>query len=76
MNKINEFDLVVIGGGSGGVRAARIAAFHGARVALCEKKMEWEVLALYVDVFQKNYLFYSAQYQKIIRKLLVHMGGM
>ncbi len=29
-------DLFVIGGGSGGVRAARIAAGHGARVALAE----------------------------------------
>ena len=29
MKKINKFDLVVIGGGSGGVRAARIAALHG-----------------------------------------------
>ena len=33
------FDLVVIGGGSGGVRASRIAAAHGARVALVEKQM-------------------------------------
>ena len=32
-----QFDLVVIGGGSGGVRAARIAASHGARVALIEE---------------------------------------
>lgn len=31
------FDLFVIGGGSGGVRAARIAARHGARVALAEE---------------------------------------
>ena len=31
-----DYDLVVIGGGSGGVRAARIAAGHGARVAICE----------------------------------------
>jgi glutathione reductase (NADPH) len=31
-----DFDLFVIGGGSGGVRAARIAAQHGARVALAE----------------------------------------
>ncbi len=31
-----NFDLFVIGGGSGGVRAARIAAGHGARVALAE----------------------------------------
>jgi len=34
---IAEFDLVVVGGGSGGVRAARIAAGHGARVALVEE---------------------------------------
>ena len=33
----HDFDLFVIGGGSGGVRAARIAAGHGARVALCEE---------------------------------------
>ncbi len=33
---MNEFDLFVIGGGSGGVRAARVAAQHGARVALAE----------------------------------------
>ena len=33
---MREFDLCVIGGGSGGVRAARIAAQHGARVLLAE----------------------------------------
>src|SRR5580765_9101420 len=32
-----ETDLFVIGGGSGGVRAARIAAGHGARVMLAEE---------------------------------------
>ncbi|WP_332816289.1 glutathione-disulfide reductase [Ramlibacter sp.] len=32
----SEFDLFVIGGGSGGVRAARMAAQRGARVALAE----------------------------------------
>ena len=31
-----DFDLFVIGGGSGGVRCARIAASHGARVAIAE----------------------------------------
>ncbi|GGP26349.1 glutathione-disulfide reductase [Silvimonas amylolytica] len=31
-----DVDLFVIGGGSGGVRAARIAASHGARVAIAE----------------------------------------
>lgn len=32
-----DYDLFVIGGGSGGVRAARIAAQHGAKVALAEE---------------------------------------
>ncbi len=32
-----DYDLFVIGGGSGGVRAARIAATHGARVAIAEE---------------------------------------
>lgn len=31
-----DFDLFVLGAGSGGVRAARIAAAHGARVGICE----------------------------------------
>ncbi len=32
-----DFDLFVIGGGSGGVRAGRIAATHGAKVGLAEE---------------------------------------
>ena len=34
---LREVDLFVIGGGSGGVRAARIAAQHGARVMMAEE---------------------------------------
>lgn len=34
---MSQFDLIVVGGGSGGVRAARIATGHGARVALVEE---------------------------------------
>jgi glutathione reductase (NADPH) len=34
---IYDFDLFIIGAGSGGVRAARIAASHGARVAVAEE---------------------------------------
>ncbi len=37
MTEQQQFDLIVIGGGSGGVRAARISAGHGARVAICEE---------------------------------------
>jgi glutathione reductase (NADPH) len=33
-----DFDLFVIGGGSGGVRASRIAAAHGARVGVAEER--------------------------------------
>ena len=33
----DTYDLVVIGGGSGGVRAARMASYHGARVAIIEE---------------------------------------
>jgi glutathione reductase (NADPH) len=33
----HDFDLFVIGGGSGGVRASRIAAAHGATVAMAEE---------------------------------------
>ena len=39
ITQINEkikYDLIVIGAGSGGVRAARIAANHGAKVAIIE----------------------------------------
>ena len=32
-----DFDLFTIGAGSGGVRAARMAATHGARVAICDQ---------------------------------------
>src|SRR3954454_5676220 len=32
-----DFDLFVIGAGSGGVRAARVAASYGARVAIAEE---------------------------------------
>ena len=31
-----DYDLIVIGAGSGGVRAARISAGHGAKVAVIE----------------------------------------
>ncbi len=34
---MTDFDLFVIGAGSGGVRAARISAGHGARVAVAEE---------------------------------------
>jgi len=35
-----DYDLVVLGGGSGGVRASRISAVHGAKVLLIEGQIE------------------------------------
>ena len=35
---MSNFDLIVLGGGSGGVACARRAAKYGARVALIEEK--------------------------------------
>jgi len=37
MNDKFDYDLFVIGAGSGGVRAARVAAGHGAKVAIAEE---------------------------------------
>ena len=37
MSHCSDFDLFVVGGGSGGVRAARIAAGYGAKVAIAEE---------------------------------------
>ena len=37
MTRTFDFDLFVIGAGSGGVRAARVSAAHGARVAIAEE---------------------------------------
>eukprot|EP00954_Amorphochlora_amoebiformis_P000609 48375-Amorphochlora_amoeboformis.AAC.1 len=36
MSKKYDYDLFVIGGGSGGVRGARIASGHGAKVAMAD----------------------------------------
>ncbi|HEX8216319.1 MAG TPA: FAD-dependent oxidoreductase, partial [Allosphingosinicella sp.] len=37
MTRSYDYDLFVIGAGSGGVRAARVSAAHGARVAIAEE---------------------------------------
>ena len=37
MASSRDYDLLVIGAGSGGVRAARVAAGHGAKVAIAEE---------------------------------------
>lgn len=39
MTSPRDYDLLVIGAGSGGVRAARVAAAHGAKVAIAEEHL-------------------------------------
>jgi glutathione reductase (NADPH) len=65
-----DFDLFVIGAGSGGVRAARIAASHGARVAVAE---EYRVGGTCVirGCVPKKLLVYASQFAEE----LGHAGG-
>ena len=61
-----DFDLVVIGGGSGGVRAARIAAGHGARVALAEEHLLGGTCVIRGCV-PKKLLVYGAHFAEDLR---------
>jgi len=56
-----DFDFFCIGGGSGGVRAARIAAQHGARVGLAEERYLGGT-CVNVGCVPKKFLVYGAQY--------------
>ncbi|HEY0107116.1 MAG TPA: glutathione-disulfide reductase [Rhizomicrobium sp.] len=58
-----DYDLFVIGGGSGGVRASRMAALSGARVALAE---EWRMGGTCVirGCIPKKLFVYAAQFRE------------
>jgi len=56
-----DFDLFVIGGGSGGVRCARIAAGHGARVAVAEERF-WGGTCVNVGCVPKKLMVMAAEY--------------
>ncbi|MEM1080861.1 MAG: glutathione-disulfide reductase [Pseudomonadota bacterium] len=58
-----DFDLYVIGGGSGGVRASRIAAGHGARVGLCEESRLGGTCVIRGCV-PKKLLVFASQFQE------------
>ncbi len=62
-----DFDLFVIGGGSGGVRAARIAAITGARVGLAEEYRMGGTCVIRGCV-PKKFMVYASQYGKDIAK--------
>jgi glutathione reductase (NADPH) len=56
-----DYDLFVIGAGSGGVRAARIAATHGARVAVAEESRIGGTCVIRGCV-PKKFMVYAARY--------------
>jgi glutathione reductase (NADPH) len=57
----HDFDLFVIGGGSGGVRLARIAAGHGARVGVAEERF-WGGTCVNVGCVPKKLMVQAAEY--------------
>ena len=58
-----DFDLFTIGGGSGGVRGARIAASYGAKVALAEEK-DLGGTCVNVGCIPKKIFVYASHYRE------------
>lgn len=60
-----DVDLFVIGGGSGGVRAARVAAGHGARVAIAESH-RWGGTCVIRGCVPKKLMVYASEIQRTL----------
>ncbi len=60
-----DYDLFVIGAGSGGVRASRIAAGHGARVGICEESRVGGTCVIRGCV-PKKLLVYASQFAEYL----------
>ena len=61
----HDVDLFVIGGGSGGVRAARIAAEHGARVAIAEEE-RWGGTCVVRGCVPKKLMVYASEVERML----------
>jgi glutathione reductase (NADPH) len=61
-----DFDLFVIGGGSAGVRCARIAAGHGARVGVAEERF-WGGTCVNIGCVPKKLMVMAAEYGGAVR---------
>ncbi len=66
MDKSYDFDLFVIGAGSGGVRAARVAAALGARVAVSEMDRLGGT-CVNVGCIPKKLLVYASEFSREVR---------
>ncbi len=60
-----DVDLFVIGGGSGGVRAARVAAEHGATVAIAEES-RWGGTCVVRGCVPKKLLVYASEVSRTL----------
>lgn len=60
-----DFDFFVIGGGSGGVRAARVAAEHGARVAIAEED-RWGGTCVIRGCVPKKLLVFASEARRAV----------
>jgi len=61
-----DFDLFVIGGGSGGTRCARISAGHGARVGIAEEK-HWGGTCVNVGCVPKKLMVMASEHPAAVR---------
>ncbi|MGE0495849.1 MAG: glutathione-disulfide reductase [Vulcanimicrobiota bacterium] len=61
-----DYDLLVIGGGSGGIGAARRASEYGARVAVCE---QWQYggTCVHRGCIPKKLMVYAAEFAESLR---------
>lgn len=60
-----DFDLLVIGAGSGGVRCARIAASHGARVGVVESR-HWGGTCVNLGCVPKKLMVMASDYADMV----------
>ncbi len=60
-----DVDLFVLGGGSGGVRAGRVAAEHGARVAIAEES-RWGGTCVIRGCVPKKLLVYASEVSRTL----------
>ena len=62
-----DYDLFVIGGGSGGIRAARWSAQRGAKVALCEGNRLGGTCVIR-GCIPKKLMFYGSEFNQQFRQ--------